>query len=251
MKKINIIILSLLPFLQLAAQNPKFEHKIIAGYNFGATAPVPIPSEVRAISGYWPQFTPQLGYNITYYYNPQWGMTSGILLDYKGMGVRDRVKYMYTSVILSTDNDRPLQGYFVGKNETQVKSSYVTIPVYLTYKPNETWNFKLGGYASYKSSSEFKGTVWDGYLMRVDEKGGEFVEKISIVNKNDAEFNFGDDMRDFDFGLSGGAEYRINDRFGIFGNLSWGLTSIFPNDYQAISFKMYNIYFALGLTYKL
>jgi len=44
---------------------------------------------------------------------------------------------------------------------------------------------------------------------------------------------------------------KINERFGVFGNLSWGLSSIFKKDFKAIDFDMYNIYLALGLTYKL
>ncbi|NDW17938.1 PorT family protein [Dysgonomonas sp. 216] len=250
--KLYTILFLFLSSASVFAQKDKFEHKIVAGYNFGATAPVPIPSEVRTISSYWPEFTPQLGYNVTYNHTSKWAISSGILLDNKGMGVRNRVKYMYTSVILEKDGDRPLTGYFVGRNETRVKSAYVTIPLYIVYKYNTDWNFKIGGYASYKSSSEFKGDVWGGYLRVEDsETGGPTGEKIVIENKGDATFNFGDDIRDFDFGLSCGAERRINDKFGIYSNLSWGLTSIFPNDYKTVSFKMYNIYMAVGLTYKL
>jgi len=246
------VLLSIVLATPTMAQKNKFEHKIVAGYNFGATAPVPVPSEVRTIKAYWPEFTPQLGYNVTYHYSPNWGVTSGILLDYKGMGVQDRVKYMYTSVILEADNNRPLTGYFVGRNQTRINIAYATVPIYLTYSPNETWNFKVGGYISYRFSSEFKGKVWDGYL-RVEntEIGGPTGEKITITKEDKATFNFGDDMRDFDFGLSIGSERRINDKFGIYGNLSWGLTSIFPNDYKTVDFKMYNIYLSLGLTYKL
>lgn len=233
-------------FAQEETSLPMFEHKIVAGFNLGATAPCPIPAEVRKIDGLWPMFTPQLGYNITYNYKPNWAVTSGILLDYKGMGVRDKVKYMYTSVVLD-ENDNKMEGYFVGRNETRIKTAYVTIPLYFVYRPNEIWSFKLGGYASYRFSAEFEGEVWDGY-MRVETMDGS---KFDIKDKGDARFNFGDDMRKFDLGLSVGAERSINERFGVFGNLSWGLTPVFHSSYRAIDFNMYNIYLALGMTYKL
>lgn len=241
----SFAVLSTAGFAQ-ETDNEKFEHQIVAGFNFGATAPVPIPEEVRSITAYWPQFTPQLGYNITYKFKPKWGVMSGIMLDLKGMGVRDEVKYMHTTVVLE-ENGNKLEGYFTGRNETRIKATYVTVPLYLVYNPNLNWKFKVGGYASYRSSSEFEGTVWDGY-MRVDDFTGD---KIEIKDKDDATFNFGDDMRKFDFGVGLGAERRINNRFGVFGNLTWGLTSIFPSDFNAIGFDMYNIYLTLGMTYKL
>lgn len=225
----------------------KFEYKIIAGFNIGATAPAPLPAEVRSITAYWPQFTPQLGYTVTYNHSPKWGLMSGIMLDLKGMGVRDKVKYMYTSVTLSKENGSKMEGYFVGRNETTVKLTYITIPLYVTYRMNNDWQFKVGGYASYNYNSSFKGYVWDGY-MRVENMTGT---KFEIKDKGDARFDFGDDIRDFDFGVGVGAERRINNRFGVYSNFTWGLTSIFPSDYKAIDFKMYNIYLTLGLTYNL
>lgn len=256
MNTTKYVIISMLLFfpLLIMGQEKMFEHKLVAGFNLGATAPIPLPQEVRAVKGWWPQFTPQLGYNIIYNHNEKWGIGSGITFDFKGMGARDKVKYMYTSVILEVDGDRPMEGYFSGKNETRIRASYLTIPLYVNYKPHADWSFRLGGYAAYRFSSDFKGEVWDGYLRRVDNKGDPFdetSEKINIVNKGDATFSFGGEMRDFDFGLLAGAERRINDKFGVTGNLNWGLTSIFPSNFKSISFNMYNIYVTLGLTYNL
>jgi len=220
-------------------------HKIVAGFNIGGTAPLPFPREIRKIKGWWPQFTPQLGYNVTYRANDKWSVGSGILLDYKGMGTRANVKYMHTRVKLE-DDGKELEGYFVGRNETRVKTAYVTIPVYAIYHINNKWNIRAGGYVSYAFSSSFKGKVWDGYLRVGDPTG----EKIELYEK-EATFDFGDDIRNFDFGLTLGSEMKVNEKFGIFGNLGWGLTSIFKKDFKAIDFDMYNIYLALGLTYKL
>lgn len=222
----------------------RFEHKIIAGFNIGATAPTSIPAEIRSIDAWWPQFTPQLGYNITYKLNDKWGLGSGITLDYKGMGTKATVKYIYTSIVIEDGSKDALEGYFVGKNKTVIKLAYATIPLYATFSINDSWQVRAGGYASYLFSGKFSGTASDGYI-RVNEPTGE---KVEIT---EASFDFNDKLRNFDFGLLLGAEKRINDRFGIFGNLDWGLTPIFPSNFRAIDFNMYNIYLSIGLTYRL
>lgn len=242
-----VLILMLTSALSLSSQETienRFEHKIIAGFNIGATAPTSIPAEIRSIDAWWPQFTPQLGYNITYSLNEKWGLGSGITLDYKGMGTKATVKYIYTSIVIEDGSKDALEGYFVGKNETTIKLAYATIPLYATFNINDSWQIRAGGYASYLFSGKFSGTASDGYI-RVNEPTGEKVE----ITK--ASFDFNDKLRNFDFGLLVGAEKRINDKFGIYGNLDWGLTPIFPSNFRAIDFNMYNIYLTLGLTYKL
>ena len=232
----------------IARKNNKLEHKIVAGFNFGATTPFPIPEEVRAIEAWWPQFGAQLGYNILMQGNGNWGVGSGILLDYKGMGVRDRVKYMHTIVDIEVgERQGKFEGYFTGKNQTIVKSAYVTIPVYITYYLKNKWNFRLGMYGSYLFSSEFSGKVWDGYI-RVNDYTGE---KILINSESPAFFNFGTKMRSFDVGIIGGAEYKINHKFGIYTNISYGATSVFKSSFRGIGFNLHNMYAAAGLSYTL
>ena len=242
-----ILILGLLAVAQpgFSKEDAKFAHRLVVGFNFGGTTPMPLPAEVRGIDAYWPQFTPQMGYNILYRFASGWGVTSGLLLDLKGMGVKNHVKYMHTNVLLNEDG-QTLDGYFVGRNETILKVTYLTLPVYLFFVPGDNWKFKAGAYISYNYSSEFKGSVWDGYLRLND-----FRDKMEILEKGEASFNFGGDMSRFDFGLCLGAERKLNDRFGIYGNLAWGMKSIFPSNFNALDYKMYNIYMAIGITYGL
>lgn len=251
MKKYKVLILTLMSIALIStakSQNlPRtFEHKIVAGFNLGATAPVPIPAEVRTVSAWWPEFTPQLGYRVIYNISPVVGIGSGIMLNYKGMGVKDRVKYMYTEVYLEEDSKEPLKGYFVGRNKTIAKAAYATIPLFvsLTSTSNPDWSFRLGGYASYLFSGQFRGSVYNGYLRSPDPTG----LKTDITT---ATFNFDNKIRSFDFGLSVGTERRINKRFGIYANLDWGLTDFFHSDFKGVEYGMYNIYFTLGLAYRL
>lgn len=227
-----------------ALDKSKVEHRIVAGFNLGATAPTSMAKEIRSIDAWWPQFTPQLGYNAIYHLDEKFGIGSGIVLDYKGMGGKITAKYIHTRVQYENDI---LEGYFVGKNETRIKTAHVTIPVFATYSFNEKWRIRVGGYASYAFSTSFKGDVYDGYL-RVDDPTGK---KIEFEGDNKATFDFSSDIRDFDFGILAGGEMKVNQKFNIFGNLSWGLRPIFSKEKRVMDFNMYNIYFTLGLAYHL
>ena len=245
--KIFILLCGFLTVLQtgFSQQRRTFTHKLIGGFNIGATLPVPIPPEVRSIDAYRLQFTPQAGYNISYNFESEWGIGGSLLFDMKGMNVRNRVKYMHTNVEVNNEGNT-LNGYFVGRNETTFKAAYITLPAYLFYMYHNTWQFKVGGYVSYNCYSEFKGDVWDGYL-----RFNDFREKLLIEEKGEATFDFGNDINTFDYGLIIGAERKINNRLGIYLNLSYGLNSIFPSKFKALDYKMHNIYIALGVTYNL
>lgn len=248
MKAYKYIILSLLLFVTISVQafdKSKLEHRIVAGFNLGATAPSSMPNEIRKIEGWWPQFSTQLGYNAIYHANPKWGVGWGILLDYKGMGTKVKAKYVHTRVEYQGDI---LTGYFVGMNKTEVKMSYVTVPIFATYTFNDKWRVRAGGYAAYAFSTSFRGDVYDGYL-RVDEPTGEKIEFEKGGNK--ASFDFSDDVRTFDLGVVIGGEMKINHKFNLYGNLNWGLRPIFSKEKRVMDFDMYNIYFAVGLAYNL
>lgn len=248
--KISVILATIITISTsiFAGNRDPFTHKLVVGYNFGATAPVPIPREVRSINSYWPQFTPYLGYNISYNINNKFYLETGIALDIKGMGVRDEVKYTYTDVWMDGNN---IKGYFTGKNETEVKITYTTIPIRLGYRLSDTWALRIGGYVSYRNSSEFSGTVWDGYLRKTENKDIINSEYLEIPNKGDAKFDFGKDMRNFDMGLSAGFDHTLNNKFGISCDFTYSLTPIFPNSFTGIDMKMRNIYLSVGMSYKL
>lgn len=249
--KLRYITLAFLSiYVSVACAQGKFlshlEHRIAAGFNFGATAPTSLPGEIRKINAYWVQFSPRLGYEVTYRIpNSSVGVGTGILLDYKGMGTKATVKSMYTLVDLKTDDGVVTkEGNFTGRNKTEVKSAYATIPLFVSFKSSDRWDFRLGGYASYLFSGRFSGIVHDGYLR----DGSPVGDKWEIP---EADFDFGSEMKNFDFGLMGGVNYALNDRFGLAGDLTWGLTPIFPSSFRGMEFKMYNIYLVLGITYKL
>ncbi|HVI48557.1 MAG TPA: porin family protein [Chitinophaga sp.] len=221
---------------------PVLEHRILAGFNFGATAPVGLPNTIRKINSYWSEFSPSLGYELSYRATSKWGAAIGVKLDYKGMQVKDEV--MYFPTIITTKDGASFSGDFTGKNKTIVHNAYVTIPVSAVFTPNDRWRFNLGGYAAWLFSSSFYGSVHDGYIRN----GGSTGEKIII---DEATFDFGKELRKFDIGLQGGAAYRVGKKLSVTGNLAWGLRPIFSDDFKGMDFPMYNIYLMLGVAYKI
>jgi len=224
---------------------PEFRQYILAGYNFGGTAPTPMPNTIRKINAWWPEFNPSLGYEVDYVFNEHWGVGGAIKLDYKGMGTKSEVLYMHTIVDIE-DGDKPgkFEGLFVGHNKTVVKNGYITLPLHAIYYPDKNWKTQFGVYFGYLFHGGFSGEVTDGYIRTPDAVG----EKIAI---DTATFDFDDEMRKFDFGLQAGGERRINSKISINGNLSWGLLPLFPKSFHGMDFSMYNIFFTLGISYKL
>lgn len=224
---------------------PEFKNYILAGYNFGGTPPTPMPNTVRKINAWWPQFNPSLGYELDYVFNGKWGVGAALKIDYKGMGIKSEVMYMHTIVdIEGGDKTGHFEGLFVGHNKTIVQNGYFTLPLHAIYYPDKNWKTQLGVYFGYLFHPGFSGEVTDGYIRTPDATG----EKIAI---DTATFNFDDELRKFDFGLQAGAERKVSKKIAISGNLSWGLLPLFPKSFHGMDFSMYNVFFTLGISYKL
>lgn len=221
---------------------PVLEHRILAGFNFGASAPVGLPNTIRKINSYRPEFSPSLGYELSYRRTEKWGAAIAVKLDYKGMMTKDEVQY-FPTIITTSDGGR-FEGDFTGKNKTTVRNAYVSFPISAVYTPNNRWRFNLGGYVAWLFSSNFYGTVSDGYIRN----GGSLGEKVNITS---ATFDFGTEVRSFDAGLQGKAAYRVGKKLSVNGNLNWGLRPIFPDEFKGMDFPLYNIYLTLGVTYKI
>lgn len=70
------------------------EYEVKAGFNIGGTAPIPLPVEIRDITGYNPTMAVAIEGNVTKWFDQEkkWGMRIGIRLDSKGMKTNANVK---------------------------------------------------------------------------------------------------------------------------------------------------------------
>lgn len=234
--------------MQLSAQdtiNRLLEHRITAGINIGASAPISLPANVRKVESWSPLFNPSLGYECVVLGHKKWSIGASILLDYKGMNVKSDVMYLQTQITVESGSSTgTFSGYFTGKNETHVRNVYVSVPIYAIYHAGAKWRIKAGVYVARLVHADFTGEVTDGYMRNGSPTG----EKIDI---NKATFDLSDKQRKWDFGVHVGGERQFCKRFAAKAAFNWGLIPLFPKDNGTIDFNMYNLYGTLGVSYRL
>jgi hypothetical protein len=223
----------------------RWEYKVFAGYNIGGTSPLPLPAEIRKVHAWNPGFGGSLAFHITRWLTPEWGVTSGLAIDLKGMKIKADVMYMNTDLVIGEgDNTGSFSGMYTGYNETKVKNGYLVIPLLATYRPAEKWTFRLGGYYASMRDAKFEGSASNGYIR----DGGPDGDRINIEK---AMFDFSDNVRKVDAGLMASADWSFSSKMAVTGQLSWGLVPVFPSGFNGIPYKMYNIYFLTGVAYRL
>lgn len=246
MKSIRIIIALvslcfMLPSFSLAQQMDKgIDISLVTGLNIGATTPVPIPKEVK-LTSYNPKFNPKLGINTVYYFNKSWGVGTGLSLDWKGMRIHTKVTDVHLSV--NVPDHGTVTGNVTGKGTTSVKTLYLTQPIYGIYRFNPKWQVKAGIYLSEALSRKFDGDVSNVKIVE-DQPG------TRELNVSYATLDYSKDVRKFDAGILLGGEFKLNNRFGFYGDFTWGLTPFFSKTVP-MHFTMRDIYLSLGATYKI
>ncbi|MDH6306161.1 hypothetical protein M2459_002875 [Parabacteroides sp. PF5-5] len=223
----------------------KWEYKFFAGYNLGGSTPLPLPAEIRKINSWSPGFTGSLAFHATRWLTPEWGITSGLAIDLKGMIIKADVKYMMTNLVVGEgDNTGTFSGMFTGENKTKVRNGYLVLPLLATWRPVDKWTFRLGGYFASQQDAKFEGSASNGYIRT----GGPAGDRINIET---ATFDFSENIRSVDAGLMASTDWFFTDKMAITGQLSWGLVPLFPSNFNGIPYKMYNVYFLTGIAYRL
>ena len=208
--------------------------------NIGGATPLPLPQEIRALTGYNPNIYLSIEGNITKWFTKKknWGMTLGIRIENKGMEADARVKN-YSMEIIGGGGER-LSGNWTGDVKTKFRAAYFSIPVL-----SNRVRLSAGPYISFKTNGDFNGYVSEGYLRKEDPTG----TKVEFTGDNTAPYDFSDDLRSFQWGVQAGASWRAFKRLTVHGDITWGLNNIFNKDFQTITFNMYPIYLNVGFGY--
>ena len=221
------------------------EYSIKAGFNIGGTTPLPLPDEIRKINSYSPGLPIGIEGNVTKWINPKrlWGITVGLRLESKGMTTKATVKN-YNMKIINT-NGGELEGLWTGGVRTKVNNTYLTVPVLVNYQLSSRWKLVLGPYVSYVISKDFSGDVYEGHLRTPDATGS----KVTFSGESVATYDFSDELRNFQWGLQFGGEWRAFSHLTVHADLTWGLNNIFNSDFDTITFSLYPVYLNLGFGY--
>lgn len=214
------------------------------GFTIGGITPVPLPAEIREMMTFSPNgaFMQEIyGYKL---FKEKFGFYFGERLAIEGMNVEARVKNYHMSIEQGGDY---ISGYFTGVDKTEAKLISVKIPIEFMARVNSRLDLRVGPYIQINLHREFKGEVYDGYLRENTPTG----QKIIFSDGSKATYDFSEDVKKTCFGAEVAADFQIKNGFGIFANLDYGFRSVFPDDFETISFKMYPIFFSLGLSYRI
>ena len=253
-KYYNIIVALLLCLgMPVWSANHNLKYYAQVGYNLGGTTPIGMPASIRTLHSYTlrPNFT--LGIDAFRPFNEKWGMMFGIHFENKGMKTDAGVKGYHMKIVRGEEE---LEGIFTGSVVTKVDQSLVTIPVQGTYDISNKVRLKLGPYFSYVTSKKFEGWAYDGYLRRQEEGhpiGDPTGQKVELGHNEGerGEYDFSDDMRNWQFGIDLGADWYITNRWGASIGLTWGLSEVFKKNFTVIEQSMYPIYGTIGIIYQL
>lgn len=227
-------------------KNAKRDYYINAGLNFGGPIPIPFPAEIRNIDSWEPGINPSLGINVIQWFDKNWGVSSSLIAEWKGMQTTSQVLYWKTGLEIGEEYEKSyIEGLFSGKNSMKTKHGCFTIPLNITYKTNnEQWIFSFGPYFSRRLNSIFTGNASDGYIRN----GGATGEKVLI---DSADFDFSKNISKNSYGVNLSVNYFFSSYWGVKINYSQDIKSIFSKNFTTIPQKMYDAYATVGITYRL
>ncbi len=244
---IGVVAAMMLPLeIQADTYEMKWHANVRLGYNIGATAPIGLPEEIRSIDSY--RLTPSVlvGIDVQKDLNNRWGVLGGLRFEGKMMNADVTTKAYHMDV---RKGDQNLDGLFTGKVHQKVSQWMFTIPVQATYTLNRKLQFRAGPYVSFVVSNDFHGIASDGYLRLGDPVGA----KIYMGDKEGewATYDFSDDLRWFQTGISAGADYRFCNSIGLSVDLNWGLNGIFNRGFKTVEQTLFPIYGTIGIFWHL
>lgn len=234
-------------------KHQKFDWYLIGGLNIGATAPVPFPSSHLDIKSVKIKINPQLGTNIIYNINEKWGLGTGLTVDWKSMNVNTKVHDVHSSITIpSAVEDIPagsiLNGHIEGRSNTKTNLIYLTQPIFVTYKFNQYWQIRAGGYISEALKRNFNGSVTQVKII-ADKINGNPVSGLEKEIPY-ATYDFSNNVRKIELGLLAGGEYKLNNKLGIYANFTWALNPFFSGE-NPVDFTTRNIFGNIGVSYRL
>ena len=249
-KNIAYIILTVIALLvgsQAQAVTPdSLQLKARVGYNIGGTSPIPLPETIRSLESY--SLTPSfmVGFDAMMPLTQQWGIMAGLRFENKGMKAAVNTKAYFMEVV---KGDQKMAGLFTGHVEQEVKQWMLTIPVQATLQLSNKVMLKGGPYVSFLLNKNFSGIASDGYLRKDTPTGA----KILMGNKEGewATYDFSDDMRTCQMGVTVGVDWAFYRRWGLSADLSWGLTGIHHSDFKTVEQTLYPIYGTIGVFYRI
>ncbi len=222
-----------------------WEYEVNAGLNIGGSSPIPLPAEISKINSFDPRLNLQLGGNATKWFTPdkKWGVSVGLRFETKGMQTKATVKNYGMEIY---DDGKKLKGRWTGRVQTKYHTQQLAIPILAMLRVHRRTTINLGPYVAWAFQNDFNGFVSEGYLREGDPTGDKYV----FEGDSRATYDFGDELRHFQWGMQGGVSWMAYKHLSVNANLVFGCNNIFKSSFKTISFNMYPIYLNVGFGYK-
>ena len=220
------------------------------GMHVGASTPVPVPQAMEHVYAWYPRLNPmvQLSASRRLLAGSPWAVNVGIAVEKKGMEATTRVKDMKVAIVSDSpyagNPDEEYPGLFTGDNNTEIRLSYLTIPVQAEYNMlKDRLKLRGGLYTSLLLESSFR-VIIDGTMVYDDPK-------LGTAQMDLRELNFSDKIKGADFGVIIGADYYFARQIGAFADVTFGLIPLTGTHFKAIPYRMYNVFARIGFSYRL
>lgn len=220
------------------------EYEVYAGSNIGGASPLPLPAEIREINSYSPELNLQIGATVTKWIDVQkkWGISLGARLETKGMKTKATVKNYGMAII---QDGTTVSGRWTGRVQTKYHSQQLVFPLNAVFRAHRRLKINAGPYVAYAFSNSFDGYVYEGYLREGNPTG----QKISFTGDSKATYDFGDNLRHFQWGMQAGVTWTAYKHLMVNANLAWGCNDIFESSFKTVTFNLYPIYLNFGFGY--
>ena len=213
----------------------RLQVKARVGYSIGGTAPIGIPATIRSIESF--RLTPNfmVGADGQYQFTERFGLLAGLHYEIKDMDAEVTTKGYHMKVQMDDDE---LEGVYTGHVGQKVRQRMFTVGYH-----------QLAELLRGLVSKSFYGHASDGYLRKDNPTG----TKVVMGDKEGewATYDFSDDMRRCQMGLTVGVDWDFYRRLGLSADLNWGLTGIHRSDFKTVEQTLYPIYGTIGVFYRI
>ena len=215
------------------------------GYTVGGTIPTHMGKEIRGINSFNPGMNFSVAIEVTLPLKNHWAIHSGVRYELGSMDVDSRVKNYDIEVVRGEES---LNGIFVGNVRIKTTQRRITLPVQAQYEFSKEFKLRGGLFMGWLTSRKFWGWAYDGYLR----EGTPIGAKIDMGREpgDRGDFDFDSNMRHMQWGIDVGADWQFHRRWGMFAELTYGLSGIFKSDFHSVQ-TLRPMYGTLGILYRI
>ncbi len=239
---ILFLLLSLSSFSQKTQKTSQaLSWKVTMGFNFGATSPVPKPSEITKIYVWYPKINPSFMVTTIQRFNEKakGGMAFSFIMERKGFSTTTQADKLPMTV----EGEKM---FFSGDQNTTFDSTYLGAMMAYTHSlANNKVEVYSGLYMNLLINSDFIIKLdGDGKVSTGDEStalnAGTIVTQV-----------FSDQIAPMEMGIVVGSDILITRNIGVSLKFTGGLTTITKEEFnKLIGQGLYNFYGFLGINYR-